>query len=114
MGALGSLRGEAVAGVIASRGADGAVVRGADLEKVQSFLERKVVQQRLQDFGVSPGEAMAKVRGMSDADLHRLAALSDRAAAGADDALGVLIGIAILVILVIIIVKLMNKEIIIR
>jgi hypothetical protein len=81
---------------------------------MQAFLEQKVVLQRLMDYGVSPEEAMAKVRSMSDRDLHRLASLTDRAAAGSDSALGILIGVAILVILVIVIMKLMNKEIVIR
>lgn len=113
MGVLGSIRGEAVAGMIASHAGD-AAARGADLDKVRAFLEKKIVAQKLQDYGVSAEEAMAKVRSMSDRDLHRLASLTDRAAAGADDALGVLIGVAILIILIIIILKLMNKEIIVR
>ena len=57
---------------------------------------------------------MAKIRAMTDRDLHRLASLTDRAAEGANDALGFLIGAAILIILIIVIVKLMNKEIVIR
>ncbi len=117
MAVLGSIRGEAVAGVIASRGtgaADGLASRAADLEKVQSFLEKKIVLQKLADYGVSPEEAMAKVRAMSDGELHRLASLTDRAAEGADDALGFLIGVAVLVILVIVILKLVNKEVIVR
>lgn len=113
MGVLGSIRGEAVAGMIASHAADGAA-RSADLEKVQMFLEKKIVVQKLQDYGVSAEEAAAKVRSMSDRDLHRLASLTDRAAAGADDALGFVIGVAILIILIIVIVKLMNKEIVVR
>lgn len=114
MGVLGSIRGEAVAGLIASHG-DGAVVaRVADLAKVQAFLEQKVVLQKLVDYGVTPDEAMAKIRTMSDSDLHRLASLTDRAAEGADSALGILIGIAILIILIIVIMKLMNKEIVVR
>ncbi len=117
MGVLGTIRGEAVAGVIASRGAgasDGVASRTADLGKVQAFLEKKIVLQKLADYGVAPDEAMAKVRAMSDSELHRLASLTDRAAEGADDALGFLIGVAILVILVIIILKLVNKEVIVR
>ncbi len=114
MGVLGSIRGEAVAGVIASRGADGMAARDADMSKVQAFLEQKIVLQKLMDYGVSAEEAMAKIRAMSDSDVHRLASLADRAAAGADDALGFLIGAAILIILIIVIVKLMNKEIVIR
>jgi hypothetical protein len=113
MGVLGSVRGVAEAGVIASSIEDTGS-RVEDMGKVQAFLENKVVVQKLVDYGVSPAEAMAKVEAMSAQDLHRLASLTDRAAAGADDALGILIGIAILIILIIVIMKLMNKEVIIR
>jgi hypothetical protein len=113
MGVLGSVRGVAEAGVIASSFSD-AGSRVEDMAKVQSFLENKVVVQKLVDYGVSPAEAMAKVKAMSAQDLHRLASLTDRAAAGTDSALGILIGLAILVILIIVIFKLMNKEIVVR
>lgn len=114
MGVLGSVRGEAVAGMIASHGAGDASARAADLAKVQSLLEQKIVLQKLMEYGVSPDDAMAKIRGMSDSDLHRLASLADRAAEGADSGVGILIGIAVLIILVIIIMKLLNKEVIVR
>jgi len=114
MGVLGSIRGEAVAGVIASHGADGVVARNVDMTKVQSFLEQKIVLQKLSDFGVSADEAMAKVRAMSDQEVHRLAALTDRVAEGTDSGLGILIGLAVLVLLIIVILKLMNKEVIVR
>ena len=113
MGLLGSLRGVAEAGVIASH-LSGTEARSEDLAKVQSFLENKIVVQNLVDYGVSPEEAKAKIEAMNAQDLHRLASLTDRAAAGADDGLGLLIGIAILIILVIVILKLMHKEVIIR
>ncbi len=113
MGVLGSVRGVAEAGVIASSLSDTAS-RAEDMAKVQSFLENKVVVQKLVDYGVSPEEAMAKVQAMSAQDLHRLAAMTDRAAAGADSAIGILIGLAILIILIIVIFKLMNKEIVVR
>jgi len=113
MGVLGSVRGVAEAGVIASNLSD-AGSRVEDMAKVQALLENKIIVQKLVDYGVSPAEAMAKVEAMSAQDLHRLASLTDRAAAGADDALGILIGIAILIILIIVIMKLMNKEVIIR
>ena len=114
MGVLGSVRGVAEAGVIASTLSD-AGSRVEDMAKVQAFLENKVVVQKLVDYGVSPAEAMAKVQTMSAQDLHRLAALTDRAAIGADGGvLWFLISLAILVILVIVIMKLMNKEIVVR
>ena len=113
MGVLGSLRGVAEAGVIASRPSE-AETRPEDLAKVQSYLENKIVHQKLVDYGVSPGEAKAKVEAMSPRDLHRLASLTGRAAAGADDGIGLLIGIAVLVILILVILKLSHKEVIIR
>ena len=113
MGVLGSVRGVAEAGVIASSiGDEGS--RGEDMAKVQAFLENKVVVQKLVDYGVSPAEAMAKVRAMSAQELHPLASLTDRAAAGTDSGIGILIALAILIILIIVIFKLMNKEIIVR
>ena len=114
MGVLGSIRGEALAVIIASHGSDGVTVRDADIGKIQAFLEQKIVLQKLTDYGVSAEEAMAKVRAMSDRDLHRLASLTDRTAEGADSALGFLIGVAILIILIVVIIKLMNKEVVIR
>lgn len=112
---LGSLRGVAEAGVIPSSGINENGTRVADLARVQAVLEEKVVLQKLLDYGVSPDEAMTKVRAMSDKDLHRLAVLADRAAAGANDSgVGLLIGLAVLVILVLVILMLMNKKVIIR
>src|SRR5512145_1728078 len=113
MGLLGSLRGVAEAGLIASH-LSRAEARSADLAKVQSFLENRIVVQKLVDYGVSPEEAKAKVEAMSAQELHRLASLTDRAAAGTDSGIELLIGLAILVLLIILILKLMNKEVVVR
>ena len=113
MGLLGSLRGVAEAGLIASHLSE-AEARSEDLAKVQSFLENKIVVQKLVDHGVSSEEAKAKVEAMSAQELHRLASLTDRAAAGTDSGIELLIGLAILVLLIIVILKLMNKEIVVR
>jgi hypothetical protein len=112
MGVLGSFRGMAEASMIASHGGAGDL-RAAEIAKVQTFLEQKVVMQKLVDYGVSPDEAMAKIRSMSDSELHRLASLTDRVAAGTD-AVGLLIGVAVLVILVLVILMLMNKRVVVR
>ena len=113
MGLLGSLRGVAEAGLIASN-LSKAEARSEDLAKVQSFLENKIVVQKLVDYGVSTEEAKAKVEAMSAQELHQLASLTDRVGAGTDSGIGILIGLAILVILIIVIFKLMNKEIVVR
>ncbi|HZW37196.1 MAG: PA2779 family protein [Deltaproteobacteria bacterium] len=112
IGVLGSLRGVAEAGVIASHGGGGDF-RAEDLAKMQAFLEGKVVLQKLVDYGVSPEEAMAKIRSMDERDLHRLASLTDRVAAGADG-VGLAIGLAVLVILILVILMLMNKRVVVR
>lgn len=113
MAAICSFRGVAEAGMIASHGADAGDARSADLAKVRSFLEGKIVLQRLVDYGVSPEEAMSKVNSMSDSDLHRFASLTDRVAAGADG-VGLAIGLAVLVILILVILMMMNKKVVIR
>ena len=112
MGMLGSFRGVAEASVIASHGGAGDL-RAAEIAKVQTVLEQKVVMQKLLDYGVSSEEAMAKVRSMSESDLHRLATLTDRVAAGADG-VGFVIGLAVLVILILVILMLMNRHVVIR
>jgi len=102
----------AEAGMIASHGGAGDL-RAAEIAKVQIFLEQKVVMQKLVDYGVSPEEAMAKIRSMSNSELHRLASLTERVAAGTDS-VGLLIGVAVLVILVLVILMLMNKRVVVR
>jgi len=113
MGVLGTFRGVAEASVIASHSGAGDL-RAAEIAKVQAVLEQKVVMQKLLDYGVSSEEAMAKIRSMSDSDLHRLATLGDRVAAGADGGVEILIGLAVLVILVLVILMLMNKRVVVR
>jgi hypothetical protein len=113
MGLLGSLRGVAEAGLIASHLSE-AEARSEDLAKVRSFLENKIVVQKLVDYGVSLAEAKAKVEAMSAQELHQLASLTDRAAAGTDSGIEILIGLAVLVLLIIVILKLMNKEVVVR
>ena len=113
MGVLGTFRGVAEASVIASHSGAGDL-RAAEIAKVQTVLEQKVVMQKLMDYGVSSEEAMAKIRSMSDSDLHRLATLADRAAAGADGGVGWLIGVAVLIILILVILMLMNKRVVVR
>jgi hypothetical protein len=87
--------------------------RDADLVVVQRTLENRVVAQKLRDYGVSPEQARLRVASLSDRDLHTLASASRGLPSGGDD-LGVIIGLLIVVILVIVILKLMNKQIVVR
>jgi hypothetical protein len=47
--------------------------RMADLQKIQTVLESKVVRQRLEDFGLSQEEINARLAGLSDDQLHQFA-----------------------------------------
>ncbi len=106
----------ALAGLAPSRtsGVTGiASVRAADLVAAQRALEHRVVAQKLRDYGLTPEQASLRLANLSDADLHQLAAAS-RGLPSGGDGLGTLIGILIVILLVIVILKLMNKEIVIR
>jgi hypothetical protein len=90
-----------------------ASARDADLLVAQRALENKVVAQKLRDYGVSPAAAQIKLAGMSDQDLHRLASASKGLPSGGD-ATGAVIGVLVVVILVIVILKLTNREVVVR
>ena len=87
--------------------------RDADLLVAQRALENKVVAQKLRDYGVSPDQAQLRLASMSDQDLHRLASVSKGLPSGGD-ATGAIIGVLIVVILVIVILKLMNRQVVVR
>ena len=106
--ALAGLAPSRVSGVTAV-----ASVRDADWIAVQRALEHKVVAQKLRDYGVSPEQARLRLASLSDDEMHQLASATKGLPTGGDG-LGTLIGILIVIILVIVILKLMNKEIVIR
>ncbi|MDD5712075.1 MAG: PA2779 family protein, partial [Smithellaceae bacterium] len=71
------------------------------------------VQEKLLAYGMSPVEVGAKLQSMSDEQVHMLAKASDRVLAGGDG-IGFVIGILVIVLLVIVIMKLLNKQIIVK
>jgi hypothetical protein len=87
--------------------------RDADLVVVQRALEHRLVAQKLRDYGVAPEEVKVRLASMSDRDLHTLAGYSKGLPSGADG-LGTLIALLIVVLLVIVILKMLNKEIIVK
>jgi len=76
--------------------------RAANLAKIQKTLESKALQQRLRDYGLSPESALAKINGLSDEQIHQLAAKIDALQAGG--AGGHLIIILLLIMLIIILI----------
>jgi len=91
-----------------------ASARDADLLVAQRVLENKVVAQKLLDYGVAAADARLKLAGMSDRDLHTLASASRGLPSGGDGTVGALIGVCVLVILVIVILRLTNHQVVVR
>jgi len=102
------------AALVQSKLADGSVVteRTQQIETIRQALEKEVVVQRLADFGMTPQEVNAKLPSLSDEQLHQLAGMSKDIAGG--DGVGLIIGVLLVILLVIVILKLLNKEVIVR
>lgn len=87
--------------------------RDADMLMAQRMLESKIVVQKLEDYGVTPEAAQARLASMSDADLHTLASASKGLPSGGD-ATGAVIGILVVIILVIVVLRLMHRDVVLR
>jgi hypothetical protein len=106
----------AAAGLMGSSLSDGppsGSMRMVEIEKIQKALEQKIVTDKLAACGMNPAEIKRKLSRMSDNQIHMLAQASDNVLAGGDG-IGVVIGVLVIILLVIVIMKLLNKEIIIR
>ena len=106
MGVLGSLPHDALGGVIPSHGNESVGGRDTDLRRLERFLETKIARQKLEDFGVPPDEALAKLREMSDQDLHVLASMADRipeGGAGGNTLVGAFLIMAVLAVVIMVI-----------
>jgi hypothetical protein len=68
---------------------------------------------KLSEYGLHPDEIKNKLSRMSDDQVHLPAQASDDVLAGGDG-MGFVIGVLVIVLLVIVILKLLNKEIIIK
>lgn len=83
--------------------ADSPLDREADLAKIQATLETRAIQQRLVDHGLTPREASVKVNGLSDEQVHLLAANIDAlqpGGRGSNDIIIILLLVLLIVILI--------------
>jgi len=88
--------------------------RPSDVQKIQQFLEIKMVRERLREFGFSPDEIQARLNQLSDPQVHQLAVQIDNAKVGTDDGLGIVIGLLVIAILVVILVWLLGHRVVIK
>ncbi|WP_340694661.1 PA2779 family protein [Hydrogenobacter thermophilus] len=105
----------ALAGLVESKLAFDTVIsrRDQDMQKIQRALESKILQEKLKAYGLSKEEIQKKLSELNDEQIHMLAKASDKVLAGGDG-IGVAIAVVVLLILIVILLKLLNKEIIIR
>ena len=76
--------------------------RAEDLQSIQRVLEDKLVQQRLEDFGLTPEEVNAKLAGLSDSQLHQMASQLDALMPGGQ--IGLLVTVLLVLVIVILLV----------
>ncbi len=87
--------------------------RDADLAKIRTFLEAKLVKQRLEDLGFSSNEVKERLSLLSDRQLHNYAQQLDTLRAGGDG-LGAVIAVLIIIILIIVILHLTGHKVIVK
>lgn len=108
---LGSLPYNAMAVMIPSdlEGAAEAVEldRDADIQKIQTALESKLVVQRLTDLGLSVEEVQQSMAKLTTQELHDVASNLDGLQAGGD--LGLVVGVLVVVVLVLLIIFLAKR-----
>ncbi|PIW49243.1 MAG: hypothetical protein COW18_05880 [Zetaproteobacteria bacterium CG12_big_fil_rev_8_21_14_0_65_54_13] len=76
---------------------------GQEREKIIAFLDRAEVQQELQNQGVVLQDARARVANLSDTEVQLLSGKIDQLPAGAGGAVGVIIGAAVFIFVVLLI-----------
>jgi predicted PurR-regulated permease PerM len=106
----------AFAALIPSMGSNGNTASHTlqkDINTIQQALETKMVQEKLNAYGLTATEVAAKLPSMTPDQIHTLATASNDVLAGGDG-LGVIIALLVIIILVIIIMKLLNHDIIIK
>lgn len=94
-----SFSGTAAAAVISTQDALSAEMRDAREIQVRTSLARDDVRQAMEQLGVNPADADARVASLSDAELMQLQGQLDRLPAGGDSAL-VVIGVVFVVLLI--------------
>ncbi len=86
--------------------------RFTDVQKIQKFLEIKMVRERLQSFGFSQEEIQTRLNLLTDDQIHRVALQLDEIKVGGDGG-EVIIAVLLIAILVILIIYLLGHRVVI-
>ncbi|MGD0624974.1 MAG: PA2779 family protein [Thermodesulfobacteriota bacterium] len=87
--------------------------RAAEVEKIQKFLEMKVVRERLQELGFAPDEIQSRLNQLSDPQIHQLALQVDNLKVGGDG-LEVVIALLVIAILIVVLIWLLGHKVVIK
>jgi hypothetical protein len=87
--------------------------RAADLQKIQTVLETKMVGERLKDLGFTENEIRERLRMLSDAQIHNIALDLDQLKVGGNG-LGVVIALLIIAILVVLLIQLTGHRVVVQ
>ena len=87
--------------------------RVEDMQNIQRFLEAKIVQQRLLDFGLTAEEISSRLAQLSDDELHDVATQIDSLIPGGGG-LEILVVLLVVAILVVVLIYLLNHKIVIQ
>lgn len=107
MGIIGVIPNTGGAAIIPADEAGAMDLRAQNVDKIKAMLERKEIAVRLGDYGLTPDEVSSRLDRLSDDQVAEIAGQIDKINAGGD-AVGLLIGIALLVLLVLIILHLLG------
>lgn len=88
--------------------------RASDLQRIQKFLEMKMVRERLKEWGLSPDEIQARLDQFSDPQIHQLALNLDDLKVAGNDALGIIILLLVIAVLVVLLIQLTGHKIIVK
>ena len=115
MGAMSAFPATGWAAFVPSQAAEAvpAFDRETDMAHLKGYLERKVVAQRLADWGFGPQEIAARLGQLSDAQIHQTVVQLDSVQPGGDSGLGVIIGLLVIAILVVVLLQLTGHRIVI-
>ncbi len=91
-----------------------AAERSVDLQKVQKFLEMKMVRERLQEYGLTQEEIQSRLGELSDQQIHQVALKIDDLKVAGDSGLGIIIAVLVIIVLVIIVIQLLGHRIVIK
>lgn len=87
--------------------------RTGDLQKLQNFLETKMVRERLKDLGFTAEEIRMKLSDLSDSQIHQLALHLDEIAVGGDG-VGVFIVVLLIAVLIVVIIYATGHKIVLK